>query len=151
MLNEENVTNIVAEKTVRRNSSKYILNDLENSEEKQQEKLDKIAETFKPGLTGLIQALADIFKQKNRTQGLSNEEPLPKRIRPQTCTDTRANSKCIIEEEHGAARANAWSSNRYVATSDDDETPDDSISIPDQDYLDTDAVSCLLSEISQIK
>ena len=151
MLNEENVTNIVAEKTVRRNSSKHILKDLENSEKRQQEKFDKIDETFKPGLTGLIQTLPDIFKQKNRTQGLSNEEPLPKRIRPQTCTDTRANPKCIIQEEHGVARANAWSSNRYVATSDDDETPDDSISIPDQDYLDTDAVSCLLSEISQIK
>ena len=151
MLNEENVTNIVAEKTVRRHSSKYILKDLENSEKRQQEKLDKIAETFKPGLTGLIQTLADIFKQKNRTQGLFNEEPLPKRIRPQTCTDTRANPKFVNQEEYGVARANARSSNIYVATSDDDETPDDSISIPDQDYLNNDAVSCLLSEISQIK
>ena len=151
MLNEENVTNIVAEKTVRRNSSKYILNDLENSEKKQQGKLDKIAETFKPGLTGLIQTLADIFKQKNRTQGLPNEEPLPKRIRPQTCTDTRANPKFVNQEEYGVARANARSSNIYVATSDDDETPDDSISISDQDHLDTDVVSCLLTEISEIK
>ena len=66
MLNKENVTNIVAEKTVRRSSSKYILNDLENSEKRQQEKVDIIAETFKPGLTGLIQTLADIFKQKKQ-------------------------------------------------------------------------------------
>ena len=50
----------------------------------QQEKLDKIAETFKSGLTGLTETLVDIFKQRNRTPGSSNQELPTTRIRPQT-------------------------------------------------------------------
>ena len=90
MSNEENITDIAAEETVGTDSSKHILKHLENSEKRQQEKLDKIAETFKSGLTGLTETLVDIFKQRNRTPGSSNEGPPAKRIRPQTSTDTRA-------------------------------------------------------------
>ena len=71
-------------------SSKHILNHLENSEKTQQEKLDQIAKTFKSGFTGVTQTLVDIFKQRNRTPASSNEGPPAKRIRPQTSTDTRA-------------------------------------------------------------
>ena len=107
MSNEENRTGIAAEETVDTDSSNYILKYLENSEVRQQEKLDKLAETFKSGLTGLTETLVDIFKQRNRTPGSSNEEPPAKRIRPQTSTDTRANAKCVIQKDHGVARANA--------------------------------------------
>ena len=143
MSNEENRTEIAAEETVDTDSSQHILKHLENSEIRQQEKLDKIAETFKSGLTGLTETLVDIFKQRNRTPGSSNEEPPAKRIRPQTSTDTRANAKCVIQEDHGVARANAEQGNRYVDTSDDEEIPDDSISIPDQDHLDTEVAKLL--------
>ena len=34
-----------------------------------------------------------------------------------------------MQEDHGVARANMEQDNRYVDTSDDDEIPDDSISI----------------------
>ena len=64
-------------------------------------------------------------------------------MRPQTSTDTRANAKCVIQEDHGVARANAEQGNRYVDTSDDDEIPDDSISIPDQDHSYTEAAKLL--------
>ena len=114
-----------------------------NSEKRQQEKLDKIAETFKSGLTGLTETLVDIFKQRNRTPGSSNEEPPAKRIRPQTSTDTRANAKCVLQEDHGVARANAEQGNRYIDTSDVEVIPDDSISIPDQDHLDTEVAKLL--------
>ena len=77
-----------------------------------------------------------IFKQ-NRTTGSFNEELPGKRIRPKTSTDTRPNAKCVIQEDHGVARANAEQGNRYADTSDDEEIPDDNISIPDQDHLDT--------------
>ena len=143
MSNEENRTGIPAEEIVDIDSSKHILKHLENSEIRQQEKLDKIAETFKPGLTGFTETLADVFKQRNRTLGSSNEEPPAKRIRPQTSTDTRANAKCVIQEDHGVARTNAEQGNRYVDTSDDEEIPDDSISIPDQDHLDTEVAKLL--------
>ena len=72
MSNEENITDTAAEGT---DSCKHILKDLENSEKRQQEKLYKIAETFKFSLTGLTETLVDIFKQRNRTPGSSNEEP----------------------------------------------------------------------------
>ena len=52
MSNEENITDIAAEETVGTDSSKHILKHLENSEKRPQEKLDKIAETFRYGLTG---------------------------------------------------------------------------------------------------
>ena len=143
MSNEENITGITAEETVGANSSKYILKHLEYSEKRQQEKLDKIAETFKSGLTGLTETLVDIFKQRNRTPGSSNEEPPAKRIRPQTSTDTRANAKCVIQEDHGVARANAEQGNRYIATSDDEEILDDGIGIPDQDHLDAEVAKLL--------
>ena len=43
-----------------------------------------------------------------------------------------------MQEDHGVARANAGQGNRQVdASDDDDEISDDSISIPDQDHLDT--------------
>ena len=58
---------IAAEKTVGTVSSKHILKHLENSEKRQQEKLDKIAEAFKSDLTALTETLVDIFKQRNRT------------------------------------------------------------------------------------
>ena len=109
----------------------------------QQEKLDKMAETFKSGLTGLTETLVDIFKQRNRTPGSSNEEPPAKRIRPQTSTDTRANTKCVIQEDHGVTRSNAERGIRYIDISDDEEIPDDSISIPDQDHLDTEVAKLL--------
>ena len=48
-----------------------------------------------------------------------------------------------MQEDHGVAMANAEQGNRYVDTSDDDEIPDDNISIPDHRR-------CLLSEIPQI-
>ena len=67
MSNEDSITVAAAEETVGRDSSKHILKHLENSEKRQQEKLDKIAETFKFGLTDLAETLVDIFKQKNRT------------------------------------------------------------------------------------
>ena len=66
MSNEENGTDIAAEETVDTDSSKHILKHLENSEIRQQEKLDKIAETFKSGLTGLTETLVDIFKTKKQ-------------------------------------------------------------------------------------
>ena len=134
MSNEENITDIAAEGT---GFCKHILKDLENSEKRQQERLYKIAETFKFSLTGLTETLVDIFKQRNRTPGSSNEEPPAKRIRPQTSTDTRANAKRVIQEDHGVARANAEQGNRYIDKSDDEEIPDDSVNIPDQDHLDT--------------
>ena len=109
----------------------------------QEEKLDKITETFKSGLTGLTETLVDIFKQRNRTPGSSNQELPTTRIRPQTSTGTRANAKCAMQEDHGVAMANAEQGSIYVDTSDDDEIPDDSISIPDHRR-------CLLSEILQI-
>ena len=109
----------------------------------QLEKLDKITETFKSGLTGLTETLVDIFKQRNRTPGSSNQELPTTRIRPQTSTGTRANAKCAMQEDLGVAMANAEQGNRYVDTSDDDEIPDDSISIPDHRR-------CLLLEILQI-
>ena len=143
MSNEKNIIDIAAEETAGTDSSKHILKHLENSEKKQQEKLDKIAETFKSGLTGLTETLVDIFKQRNRTPGSSNEEPPAKRIRPQTSTDTRANAKCVIQEDHGVARANAEQGNRYIATSDDEEILDDGIGIPDQDHLDAEVAKLL--------
>ena len=60
MSNEENITDIATEETVGTVSSKHILKHLQNSEKRQQEKLDKIA--FKSGLTGLTETLVDIFK-----------------------------------------------------------------------------------------
>ena len=42
-----------------------------------------------------------------------------------------------MQEDDGVSRTNAEQGNRYVDTSDDDEIPDDSVSIPDQDHLDT--------------
>ena len=143
MSNEESITVIAAEETVGRDSSKHILKHLENSEKRQQEKLDKVAEIFKSGLTGLTETLVDIFKQRNRTPGSSNEEPPAKRIRPQTSTDTRANAKCVIQEDHGVARANAEQGNRYIATSDDEEILDDGIGIPDQDHFDAEVAKLL--------
>ena len=107
MSNEENITDIAAEETVGTDSSKHILKHLENSQKRQQEKLDKIPETFKSGLTGLTETLVDIFKQRKRTPGSFNEEPPAKRIRPQTSSgDTRTNAKCVIQEDHGVARTN---------------------------------------------
>ena len=64
MLNKESIADIGAEETVRTDSSKHILKHLEILKKRQQEKLDKIAETFKSGLTGLTEALVDILKQK---------------------------------------------------------------------------------------
>ena len=52
MSNEENITDIAAEETAGTDSSKHILKHLENSEKRQQEKLDKTAETFRCGLVG---------------------------------------------------------------------------------------------------
>ena len=86
---------------------------------------------MKSGLTGLTETLADIFKQRNRTPGSSNEEPPAKRIRPQTSTDTKANAQCVMKEDHRVARANPKQGNRYVDTSDDEEISDDSICIPE--------------------
>ena len=83
-----------------------------------------------------------IFKQ-NRTPGSFNEEPPAKRIRPKTSTDARTNAKCVIQEDHGVARANAEQGNKYVDTSDYEEIPDDNISIPDQDHLDTEFAKLL--------
>ena len=143
MSNEENITDIAAEETAGTDSSKHILKHLENSEKRQQEKLDKVAEIFKSGLTGLTETFVHIFKQRNRTPGSSNEEPPAKRIRPQTSTDTRANAKCVIQKDHEVARANAEQGNRYIDTSDDEEIPDDSISIPDQVHLDTEVAKLL--------
>ena len=129
-------------------SSKHIVKYLENSEKRQEEKLVKIAETFKSAHTALTETLVYIFKQRNRTPGSSNEEPPAKRIRPQTSTDTRANATCVMQEDHGVARANAEQGNRYVATSDDDDIPHDSISIPDQDHLDTEVAKLLAARNS---
>ena len=67
----------------------------------------KKTETFKSRLTGLTETLADIFKQRNRTPDSSNEKPPAKKIRPQSSTDTRVNAKCVMQEDHGVARANA--------------------------------------------
>ena len=94
-------------------------------------------------LQALTETLVDIFKQRNGTPGSSNEEPPAKRIRPQTSTDTRANAKRVIQEDHGAARANAEQGNRYIATSDDEEILDDGIGIPDQDHLDAEVAKLL--------
>ena len=66
MSNEESITVIAAEETVGRDSSKHILKHLENSEKRQQGKIDKIAETFKFGLTDLTETLVDIFKHKKQ-------------------------------------------------------------------------------------
>ena len=55
----------------------------------------------------------------------------------------RVNAKCVIQGDHGVARANTEQGNRYVDTSDDYEIPDDSISIPDQDHLDTEVAKLL--------
>ena len=140
MSNEENITDIAAEGT---GFCKHILKDLENSEKRQQERLYKIAETFKFSLTGLTETLVDIFKQRNRTPGSSNEEPPANWIRPQTSTDTRADGKCVIQADHGVARANAKQRNRYIDTSDEEEIPDDIISIQDQDHLDTEVAKLL--------
>ena len=148
MSNEENITDIAAEETVGTDSSKHILKYLENSEKRQQEKLDKIAETFKSGLTGLTETLIDIFKQRSRTPSSSNEEPPAKRIRPQTSTDTRTNATCVVQEDHGVARANPEQGNKYVDIYDDDDIPDDSISIPDQDHLDTEVAKLLAARNS---
>ena len=41
-----------------------------------------------------------------------------------------------MQEDDAGSRTNAEQDNRYVDTSDDDEIPDDSVSIPDQDHLD---------------
>ena len=143
MSSEVNITDISAEETVGTNHSKHIHKYLENSKKRKQEKLDEIAATFKSGLTGLTETLVDIFKQRKRTQGSSNEEPPAKRIRPQTSTDTRANAACVMQEDHGVPRATAKQSNRYVDTSDDDDIPDDSTSIPDHDHLDTEIAKLL--------
>ena len=137
------IQDIAADETVGTNSSKHILKYLENSEKRQQEKLDKIAETFKSGLTGLTETLVNIFKQRNRAPCSFNEEPPAKRIWPQTSNDTRANAKCVIQEDHGVARANAEQGNRYIDKSDNEEIPDDSINIPDQDHLDTEVAKLL--------
>ena len=102
-------------------------------------------------LTGLTETLVDIFKQRNRTPGSSNEEPPAKRMRTQTSTDTRANATCVMQEDHGVARANGEQGNRYVDTSDDDDIPDDSISIPDQDHLDTEVAKLLAARNSPNK
>ena len=64
MSNKENRTDIAEEETVGRDSSKHILKRLENSEIRQQEKLDKIAKTFKSGLTGFTETIIDIFKER---------------------------------------------------------------------------------------
>ena len=151
MSNKENITDNAAEETVGTDLSKHILKHLENYEKKQQEKLDKIAERFKSGLTGLTETLVDIFKQRNKTPCSSNEEPPAKRIRNQTSTDTRANATCVIQEDHGVARANAEQGNRYIDTSDDDDIPNDSISILDQDHLDTEVVKLLAARNSRGK
>ena len=85
-----------------------------------------------------------MLKQRKRAPGSFNEEPPAKRIRPQTSSgDTRTNAKCVIQEDHRVARTNAEQSNRYIDTSDDEEIPDDSISIPDQDHLDTEVAKLL--------
>ena len=107
-----------------------------------------MAETFKSGLTGLTETLIDIFKQRSRTPSSSNEEPPAKRIRPQTSTDTRTNATCVVQEDHGVARANPEQSNRYVDIYDDDDIPDDSISIPDQDHLDTEVAKLVAARNS---
>ena len=143
ILNKENIKDIAAKETVGTDSSKYILKHLEDSEKRQQEKLDKIADTFKSGLTSLTKTLADVFKQRNRTQGISNYEPPAKRIRPRTSTNTRANAKCVMQEGHWVVRANVEPGNRYVDTSNDEEIPDDSISIPDHNHLDTEVAKLL--------
>ena len=46
MSNEENIADIAAEENVGTDSSKHILKYLENSEKRQQEKLNEIAETL---------------------------------------------------------------------------------------------------------
>ena len=104
MPNESNITDIAAEETVGTDSSKHILEHLENYEKRQQEKK---TETFKSRLTGLTETLADIWKQRNRTPDSSNEKPPAKRIRPQRSNDTRGNAKCVMWEDHGVARGNA--------------------------------------------
>ena len=124
MSNEENRADIAAEETVDTDSSKHIIKHLEKQE-----------------------TLVDIFTQRTRTPGSSNEEPPAKRIRPQTSTDTRANAKCVTQEDHGVARANAEQGNRYVDTSNEEEIPDDST----RTILILRLLSCLLSEIPQIK
>ena len=64
-------------------------------------------------------------------------------LRPQTSTDTRANVKCVITEDHGVARAYAEQGNRYIDTSDDEKIADDSIRTPDHDRLDTEIAKLL--------
>ena len=139
MSNEPNITDIAAAETVGTNPSKHILKHLENSEKRQQEKIDKTAAALKSDLTGLTETLVDIFKQRKRTKGFSNEEPPAKKIRPQTSTTTRVNATCVMLDNHGVARANAVQDNRYVDTSDDDDISDDgdTVTILDQEHLDT--------------
>ena len=48
-----------------------------------------------------------------------------------------------MQEDHGLPRATAKQSNRYVDTSDDDDIPDDSTSIPDHHHLDTEIAKLL--------
>ena len=146
MSTEENIMPIAAEETVGTDSSKPILKHLENCEKKHQEKLYKIAETFKSGLKGLTETLIDIFKQINNLPGSSSDEPPAKRIRAKISTDTRANATCVVQEDHDIVRANAKQGNIYIDTSDNDEIPDDSISIPDQDHLDTEAAKLFTVE-----
>ena len=72
-------------------------------------------------------------------------------MRPHSSTDTRVNAKCVMQEDHGVARANAQQGNSYVDTSDDYEIPDDSISIPDQDHLDNEVAKLLVTRNSPDK
>ena len=66
MSNKKNMTDTAAEGTVGTDSFKHILKNSGNFEKRQQEKLDKIAETFKSGLTGLTETLVDKFKHKKQ-------------------------------------------------------------------------------------
>ena len=124
MSNEENTTAIAAEETVGTDSSKHI---------------------------GLTETLLDMFNQRNNIPGFSSEEPPAKRVRVQTKTDSRANATCVVQEHHGVTRVNSEQNNKYVDTSDDDKIPDDSISIPDQDHLDTEVAKLLTDRNSPDK
>ena len=105
-----------------------------------------MAETVKSGLKGLTETLIDIFKQINNLPGSSSDEPPAKRIRAKISTDTRANSTCVVQEDHDIVRANAKQGNIYIDTSDNDEIPDDNISNPDQDHPDTEAAKLFTVE-----
>ena len=48
-----------------------------------------------------------------------------------------------MQEGHWVVRANVEPGNRYVDTSNDEEIPDDSISIPDHNHLDTEVAKLL--------